>query len=44
MGAAKARMADACRSSPPAACKPISLRPAYRSPAKSGVLPFHREM
>ena len=31
-------MAAACLSSPPAACRPSSLSPAYRSPAKSGVL------
>src|SRR5688572_2066632 len=44
VGAAKARIAGACFRRPPAACSPISLRPAYPSPANRGVLPFHSDV
>src|SRR5258706_1607578 len=36
VGAANARMAGACLSRPPAACRPRSLSPAYLVPANSG--------
>src|SRR6266566_7820773 len=44
VGAANARIAGACFSRPPAAQSPVWLRPAYPSPAKSGVLPFHSDV
>src|SRR5262245_4371164 len=44
VGAAKARMAGACLRRPPAANRPMSLSPAYPSPAKSGLPPFHRDV
>src|SRR6266850_1629611 len=44
VGAANARIAGACFSNPPAAQRPISLRPAYPSPANSGFPPFHSDV
>src|SRR5438552_15668656 len=44
VGAAKARMAGACLSSPPAAYSPRSLNPAYLLPAKSGFPLFQSEV
>src|SRR5260370_1407648 len=43
VGAAKARIARACLSTPPMALSAMSLMPAYFSPANSGWLPFHNE-
>src|SRR5580765_5491978 len=43
VGAAKARIARACLSTPPMANRARSLMPAYFSPANSGWLPFHSE-
>ena len=43
VGAAKARIARACFSTPPMALSARSLMPAYFSPANSGCLPFHSE-
>src|SRR6478736_751342 len=43
VGAAKARIARACLSTPPMAFSARSLMPAYFSPANNGWLPFHRE-
>src|SRR5215470_12354494 len=44
VGAAKARIARACLSTPPMAYSAKSLMPAYFSPANSGWLPFHSDM
>src|SRR6267378_4194317 len=44
VGAANARIAGACFRSPPAAWRPISLKPAYPFPAKSGFPPFQRDV
>src|SRR5262249_38707381 len=44
VGAAKARIAGACFSRPPAAHSPSWLRPAYSLPANSGLPPFHSEV
>src|SRR6267378_2138078 len=44
VGAANARIAGACLSRPPAACSPMSLKPAYPFPAKSGLPPFQSEV
>src|SRR5260221_10656178 len=43
VGAANARIARACLSTPPIALRAMSLMPAYFSPANSGWLPFHSE-
>src|SRR5262249_34176787 len=43
VGAANARIARACFSTPPMALRARSLMPAYFSPANRGWLPFHSE-
>ena len=42
-GRFKAHKARACLRIPPMAKRPVSLRPAYRFPANSGLFPFQSE-